>query len=77
MLPGHILLGKMSSGRLASVKDGQRNLPLKFGLNFVSNSGYILDMDKCQVSSKLGLKQLRYSNIEFVWWGGGCVRLFS
>ena len=39
MLPGHIMLpGQMSPRQLASVKDGPRNLPLRFGQNQVSNS---------------------------------------
>ena len=35
--PGHIFPGQMS-GQLASVKDGPRNLLLKFGQKQVSNS---------------------------------------
>ena len=42
-----MLSGQMSPRQLASVKDGPRDLPLKFGQNRVSNSGYIPDMDKC------------------------------
>ena len=43
MLPGQI-----SPWQLASVKDGARNLPLKFGKNRVSNSWDITYMDKCR-----------------------------
>ena len=38
MSPGHMLPGQMSPRQLLSVKDGPRNLPLKFGQNRVSNS---------------------------------------
>ena len=38
MSTGHMLPGQMSPRQLASVKDGPRNLPLKFGQNQVSNS---------------------------------------
>ena len=38
MSPWHMLPGQMSLWRLASVKDGPRNIPLKFGQNRVSNS---------------------------------------
>ena len=48
---GYCFHGKMSSGQILSgdmspVKDGSRNLPLKFGQNWFSNSN-IADMDKC------------------------------
>ena len=33
---------------MSSVKDGPRNLPLKFGQNLVNNSWDIPDMDKCR-----------------------------
>ena len=36
MSPGNLLPGQMS--QLASVKDGPRDLPLKFGQNWVINS---------------------------------------
>ena len=42
-----MLLGQMSPWQLASVKDGSRNLHLKFAQNRVSNSQDIPDMDKC------------------------------
>ena len=44
---GHMLPGQMSHWHLLCVKDGPRNLPLKFGQNRVSNSWDITDMDKC------------------------------
>ena len=47
MLPGQMLPGKMSLWQSASLKDGPRILPLKFGQNWVSNSWDIPDMDKC------------------------------
>ena len=47
MLQGQMLPGQMSSWQLESVKDGPKNLPLKFGQNRASNSWDIADMDKC------------------------------
>ena len=41
-----MLPGQMSPWRLVSVKDGPKNLPLKFGQNWVSNNWDIADMDK-------------------------------
>ena len=41
-----MLTGQMSPQQLASVNVGPRNLPLKFGQNWVSNSFDIPDMDK-------------------------------
>ena len=38
MLPGQMLPGQMSLWGLASVKNGPRNLPLKFGPNPATNS---------------------------------------
>ena len=38
MLSGQMLSEQMSREKLASVKDGPRNLPLKFSQNRVSNS---------------------------------------
>ena len=46
MLAGQ-MFGQISPWQLASVRDGPRNLPVKFGQNRVSNSGDITDMDKC------------------------------
>ena len=40
-------LGSKVCKNLASIKDRRRNIPLRFGLNWVSNSRYIPDMDKC------------------------------
>ena len=45
MLPGQMLPGQMSLWKLASVKDGPRNLALKFGQNWVSNSWDISDIE--------------------------------
>ena len=45
MFPGPILLGHMSSGQIEPVKDGFRNLPLKFGPNRVSDSRDIADIE--------------------------------
>ena len=33
---------------MASFKDGSRIVPLKFGQNWFSNSGDIVDMEKCR-----------------------------
>ena len=38
---------QMAPWQLASVKEGPRNQPLKFGQNWVSSSWDILNMDKC------------------------------
>ena len=38
MSPGQMLPGQMSQWQMASVKDGPRNLPLKFGQNRATNS---------------------------------------
>jgi len=38
MSPGQMLLGQMSPLQLESVEDGHKNLPLKFGQNWVSKS---------------------------------------
>ena len=55
MSSGLILRGQISPWHMASVKDGSRNLPLKFGQNWLSNSWNIADMDKChQVKCYLG-----------------------
>ena len=52
MFLGHMLPGQMSPWQLASVKDGPRNLILKFGQNQVSNSWYgQMSPDKCQPDS--------------------------
>ena len=48
MSPGQMLPGQMSLWQLASVKDGSRNLPLKFSQNQVSNTWDIPYMDKCR-----------------------------
>ena len=45
MLPGEMLNGQISLWQLASVKDGSRNLSLKFGQNQVSNSWDIADIE--------------------------------
>ena len=57
MSTGQMLPGQMSSWQLGCVKDGARNLRLKFGQNRVSNSWDIPDMDKCHRDSQnvLGL----------------------
>ena len=47
MLPGQMLPEQMLPRQLASVKDGRRNLPLKFGQNRISNRWDIPNMDKC------------------------------
>ena len=47
MLHGQMLPGQMSLWHLESVQDGPRNLRLKFGQNWISNSRDISDMDKC------------------------------
>ena len=47
-LSKQILPVQMSPWHLESVKDGHRNLPLKFGQNRVSISWDIPDMDKCR-----------------------------
>ena len=39
---------QMSLWQFASVKDGPRNLPRKFGQNWVSNSWDISNVDKCR-----------------------------
>ena len=44
-----MLPGQMSLLQLASVKDGPRNLLLKFDYNQVRNSWYNPDMDKCHM----------------------------
>ena len=49
MSPGQILSEQMSPWQFASVKEGPRNLALKFGQNWVSNSWDISDMDKCHL----------------------------
>ena len=46
---GQMLPGQMSLWHLASVKDGPRNLLLKFYHNQVRNSWYNPDMDKCHM----------------------------
>ena len=43
MLPGQMLSGQISLWQFASVKDGPRNLFLKFGQNTVINSWDIAD----------------------------------
>ena len=50
MSPGQILPEQMSMSpfQLKSVQDGPRNLSLKFGQNWVSNSWDIPYMDKCR-----------------------------
>ena len=49
MSSGQMLPGQMSLWlwHMAFVKDGSRNLPLKFGQNRFSNSRNIADIDKC------------------------------
>ena len=47
MLPGQMLLWRMLPRQFASVKDGSRNPPSKFGQNRVSKSWDIPNMDKC------------------------------
>ena len=47
MSPGQMWPGQMSTWQLTSVKEGSRNVPLKFGQNQVSNSWDITNMDKC------------------------------
>ena len=47
MSPGQIWPGQISTWQLESVRDGPRNLLLKFGQNLISNSWDIPDMDKC------------------------------
>ena len=44
---GQMLPGQMSPWQLQSLLDLQGNLPLKFHQNRVSNSWYILDVNKC------------------------------
>ena len=38
MSPGHVLPGQMSLWQLKYIQDNRRNLPLKFGQNWVSNN---------------------------------------
>ena len=45
MLTGQMLPGQMSLWQLGCVKDGPRNLRLKFGQNRVSNSWDIADVE--------------------------------
>ena len=45
MLIGQMIPRQMSPGQLVSVKDGLRNLPLKFGQNPVINSWDIADIE--------------------------------
>ena len=46
MSPKQMLPGQISPRQLASIKDGPRNTPLRFGQNRVSNSWDIPDMEK-------------------------------
>ena len=48
MSPGQMWPGQMSTWQLTSVKEGSRNVPLKFGQNRVSNSWDIINMNKCR-----------------------------
>ena len=45
MFPGQMLPGQMSLWKLVSVRDGPRNLPLKFGQNRVNSSWDIADIE--------------------------------
>ena len=45
MSQGQMFPGQMSLWHMESVKDGPRNLPLKFGKNQVSNSWDIADIE--------------------------------
>ena len=60
MLQGQMLPGQMSPWQLGSVKDGPRNLPLKFGQNQASNSWDIADIEFLMVGGG----------------GGGCKVIF-
>ena len=63
MLTGQMLRGQMSPWRLGCVKDGPRNLRLKFCQNWFSNSRDIVDIEFVVVVVGGG--------------GGGCAKSFS
>ena len=48
MSPEQMLPGQMLLQQLKYVQDSHKNLPLKSRQNWVSNSGDILDIDKCR-----------------------------
>ena len=61
-----LMLWQMSPWTSASVRNGPRNLSLKFGKNRVSNSWDIPDMDKCR-QDKCCPDSWDIAEIEFVW----------
>ena len=68
MLPGQMMPGQMSPWQIEFVLDDHKNLKLKFGHNWVSNSWEITDLDflvvggsvnsfSCQIQVELGFWQ--------------------